>query len=167
MPFESEAQNRWGHTEEGMKALGGPAAVKEWESATDYKHLPKRKGYAQGGTVEKGERTHHQNAEAPHKPSEGGSNDGHGIFAEGGPVRNSSNDRFYKTDTRDEFGRFLGTEDRFSGGRKPAGFPAEAESDENWSKPKGVGHTDADDAGDCKTLKPVLPNKAGNVSYSK
>jgi hypothetical protein len=41
MPFVSKAQNAWGHTKEGMKALGGPAAVKEWEGATDYKTLPK------------------------------------------------------------------------------------------------------------------------------
>lgn len=40
MPFLSKAQNRFGHTAAGQKALGGPAAVKEWESATDYKNLP-------------------------------------------------------------------------------------------------------------------------------
>lgn len=43
MPFESDAQNAWGHTPEGEKALGGPEKVKEWEKATDYAHLPKRK----------------------------------------------------------------------------------------------------------------------------
>lgn len=42
MPFESEAQNAWAHTPAGMKALGGPAKVREWESATNYKTLPKR-----------------------------------------------------------------------------------------------------------------------------
>jgi hypothetical protein len=166
MPFQSDAQNRWAHTPEGTKALGGPEKVKEWERATDYKHLPARKGYAKGGTVKKAAGL--QPHEAPHRPSEGGVNDGHGIFAEGGPVRNSSNDRFYKTDTRDEFGRFLGTTDRFTGGRKPAGFPEEARTDEDWTKPKGVGLTDADDYGDCKTLDPVLPHaKAGGRSYAK
>jgi hypothetical protein len=43
MPFESKVQNAWAHTKKGTEALGGPAKVKEWEAATDYKHLPKRK----------------------------------------------------------------------------------------------------------------------------
>lgn len=43
MPFLSKAQNRFGHTAAGQKALGGPAAVREWESATDYKNLPETK----------------------------------------------------------------------------------------------------------------------------
>jgi hypothetical protein len=52
MPFRSEAQNAWAHTPEGAKALGGPAKVKEWEGATDYKTLPKRvPAHAQGGLV--------------------------------------------------------------------------------------------------------------------
>lgn len=42
MPFLSKKQNAWGHTEAGIKALGGPAHVKEWESATDYSKLPER-----------------------------------------------------------------------------------------------------------------------------
>lgn len=41
MPFKSEAQNAWGHTPEGIKALGGVDKVKEWESGTDYSKLPK------------------------------------------------------------------------------------------------------------------------------
>lgn len=40
MPFLSKKQSAWGHSSTGEKALGGPAAVKEWESATDYKNLP-------------------------------------------------------------------------------------------------------------------------------
>jgi len=61
MPFESSAQNRWGHTPAGIKALGGKAKVKEWEQATDYSHLPekvmnkghlsKTESFAQGGAV--------------------------------------------------------------------------------------------------------------------
>jgi hypothetical protein len=39
MPFVSRQQQRWGHTEAGQKALGGPAAVKEWDSVTP-KKLP-------------------------------------------------------------------------------------------------------------------------------
>ena len=191
MPFKSKAQNAWAHTAAGTKALGGAAKVKEWEGATDYSHLPARKGYSEGGPVKpiesaaheaketpaeeaweqktgrelqphhKGMRRHHQNHEQPNEPSIGGHNDGHGIFASGGPVRNESNDRFYKTKTRSERGQFLGSEDRFTGGRKPAGFPQEAETEENWVKPKGVGTTDNDDIGDCKSLKPVLPHASG------
>ena len=40
MPFLSKKQNAWAHTPAGVKALGGPAKVKEWEQSTDYKHLP-------------------------------------------------------------------------------------------------------------------------------
>ena len=178
MSFVSKSQSRWAHTPEGTKALGGAAKVKEWEGATDYKHLPQK--LAKGGVVKeeskaheatespafeakeealvKGKRPHHQNMEMPPKPSLGGSNDGHGIFfAQGGPVRNSENDKHYKRDTRGGDGKFLGTPDRFTGGRKPAGYPQEAETEENWVKPAGVGHTDKDDCGDCKVLKPILP----------
>ena len=40
MPFLSRAQQRWAHTSKGTKALGGPAAVHEWDQATDFSHLP-------------------------------------------------------------------------------------------------------------------------------
>ncbi len=43
MPFVSEAQNAWAHTPAGTEALGGSEKVKEWEAATDYSKLPKRK----------------------------------------------------------------------------------------------------------------------------
>jgi len=43
LPFVSEAERRWGHTKEGEKALGGPAAVHEWDEATKGKDLPERK----------------------------------------------------------------------------------------------------------------------------
>lgn len=43
MSFKSEAQNRWAHTPAGVKALGGPEKVKEWEKATDYSKLPEKK----------------------------------------------------------------------------------------------------------------------------
>lgn len=42
MPFVSGAQNKWAHTPEGVKALGGPEKVKEWESSTDYSNLPEQ-----------------------------------------------------------------------------------------------------------------------------
>lgn len=40
MPFRSKKQNTWGHTPEGVEALGGPSKVKEWEGATEYTNLP-------------------------------------------------------------------------------------------------------------------------------
>jgi hypothetical protein len=101
--------------------------------------------------------------EHPAMPSIGGHNDGHGIFAQGGPVLNAANDRFFKLPNggRGADGRYLSEPDRFTGGRKPAGFPQEAETEETWEKPKGVGHTDKDDAGDCKSLPPVTPHASG------
>ena len=42
MPFKSKAQNAWAHTPAGIKALGGKAKVKEWESATNYSKLPEK-----------------------------------------------------------------------------------------------------------------------------
>lgn len=52
MPFKSKKQNAWAHTPEGTKALGGPAKVKEWEQATDYKNLPVRSPRDYGKTKE-------------------------------------------------------------------------------------------------------------------
>ena len=43
MPFESEAQRRWAHSETGVKALGGKKKVDEWEKETKGKKLPERK----------------------------------------------------------------------------------------------------------------------------
>lgn len=40
MPYKSDAQRRWAHTEEGTKALGGAKAVHEWDEATKGKSLP-------------------------------------------------------------------------------------------------------------------------------
>lgn len=40
MPFRSKGQNAWGHTPAGIKALGGPQKVKEWEGETEYDNLP-------------------------------------------------------------------------------------------------------------------------------
>lgn len=40
-PWSSQAQAAWGHSSEGKEALGGEAAVKEWDRATKGKHLPK------------------------------------------------------------------------------------------------------------------------------
>ncbi len=42
MPFQSKKQQAWGHTKEGTKALGGKSAVKEWDSASKSKKLPKK-----------------------------------------------------------------------------------------------------------------------------
>ncbi len=57
MPFLSKAQNAWGHTPAGEKALGGSGKVKEWEGATDYSKLPEHKApkkSALGGAVKFG-----------------------------------------------------------------------------------------------------------------
>ena len=40
MPFRSLKQARWAHSQTGEKALGGPAKVSEWDSATNFKSLP-------------------------------------------------------------------------------------------------------------------------------
>ena len=42
MPFVSSAQQRWGHTPEGQKALGGKKKVAEWDAATDYNNIPEK-----------------------------------------------------------------------------------------------------------------------------
>lgn len=39
MPFVSKAQQRWGNSPSGIKALG-KAGVKEWNSSTAGKKLP-------------------------------------------------------------------------------------------------------------------------------
>lgn len=44
MPYASLAQERWAHTRNGMKALGGKAKVAEWDAATKGKKLPRRIG---------------------------------------------------------------------------------------------------------------------------
>jgi hypothetical protein len=41
-PYESEAQRRWAHTKAGTKALGGKAAVKEWDKKSKGKELPEK-----------------------------------------------------------------------------------------------------------------------------
>ncbi len=40
MPFVSKSQQRWGHSPAGVKALGGKAAVSEWDAATPKGTLP-------------------------------------------------------------------------------------------------------------------------------
>lgn len=150
MPFQSQAQNRWAHSAAGTRALGGPSKVKEWEKATDYSGLPEKKGtnMKPGGnsTVSPGA----SKGAGPQAAS----------FAAGGAV-GAGDTRWTKKDPqgRSEYGQFLGTSDRFTDGRKPAGYPGEAKTDENWGKASGVGHTDSDDSGDSKSLTPVKPHK--------
>jgi hypothetical protein len=50
MPFKSLAQMRWGNSPAGIKALGGPAKVKEWDSASKGLKLP---GKVSGGLLGK------------------------------------------------------------------------------------------------------------------
>lgn len=40
MPYQSDAQRRWAHTEKGEKALGGKEKVAEWDEASKGKELP-------------------------------------------------------------------------------------------------------------------------------
>ncbi len=42
MPFKSKAQQRWGHSPSGQKALGGPDVVSEWDQSTDFGSLPEK-----------------------------------------------------------------------------------------------------------------------------
>jgi hypothetical protein len=51
MPYVSDAQRRWAHTDAGTKALGGPSKVAEWDKATKGKDLPERIKMANGGSV--------------------------------------------------------------------------------------------------------------------
>jgi len=51
MPFKSIKQERWGHTKDGMEALGGPAKVAEWDKATKGKKLPLRVKKPSGGLL--------------------------------------------------------------------------------------------------------------------
>jgi hypothetical protein len=44
MPYRSLSQRRWAHTLEGKKALGGEAAVREWDEASKGLKLPEKKG---------------------------------------------------------------------------------------------------------------------------
>ena len=41
-PYRSQAQRRWAHTKAGEKALGGKAAVHEWDEASKGKKLPEK-----------------------------------------------------------------------------------------------------------------------------
>ena len=43
MPWKSKAQQRWGHSSQGQKALGGKAKVNEWDGATNFGSLPESK----------------------------------------------------------------------------------------------------------------------------
>lgn len=42
MPWVSAKEQRWGHSKAGLKALGGPAKVSEWDAATDFSNLPEK-----------------------------------------------------------------------------------------------------------------------------
>ncbi len=42
MPYKSDAQRKFAHTKKGTKALGGKSAVKEWDSSSKGKKLPKK-----------------------------------------------------------------------------------------------------------------------------
>jgi len=53
MPYVSDSQRRWAHTESGKKALGGPEGVNEWDQASKGKKLPEHVAKAaEGGVIE-------------------------------------------------------------------------------------------------------------------
>lgn len=53
MPYKSDAQRRWAHTNKGEKALGGPEAVNEWDQASKGSKLPEHvPQMAEGGWVD-------------------------------------------------------------------------------------------------------------------
>lgn len=45
--YSSESQKRWAHTKTGEKALGGKAAVHEWDEASKGRKLPEKVKKAQ------------------------------------------------------------------------------------------------------------------------
>jgi hypothetical protein len=51
VPFVSKAQARWGNSPAGRKALGD---VGEWNSSTDFSHLPEKKGMSEVNLGKKG-----------------------------------------------------------------------------------------------------------------
>lgn len=150
MPYKSLAQERWAHTPEGTKALGGSSSVSEWDSASKGKHLPSRvQSLAKGGPVMA--LSSGSKGNGPHDAE----------FALGGMQTPRAKD-FKKEDPqgRTPYGKFLSGKDRFTNmpqDSRVAGARASQETAENWTKPKGVGHTEADDHGDTKSLKPIKP----------
>jgi hypothetical protein len=42
MPYKSDAQRKWAHTEKGTKALGGKSKVAEWDKQSKGKSLPSK-----------------------------------------------------------------------------------------------------------------------------
>lgn len=57
MPFVSKKQMRWGNSHAGVKALGGPAKVAEWDSASKGLKLPASKPVGILGRVKKPRKT--------------------------------------------------------------------------------------------------------------
>lgn len=107
MPFKSRAQQRWAHTIQGEKALGGPAKVHEWDEATKghFGSLPQHvPAHAGGGIVNKGYLAKNES------------------FAAGGPVLGRTTD-------------FMKTPDRFRGSAQPN--PAPQPTQDQFAKGSG------------------------------
>jgi hypothetical protein len=149
MPYVSQAQEGWAHSPAGEKALG-KAGVAEWDAATKGKHLPKRvQHFSKGGLV------------MALSSESKGSGPKDAEFAVGGGSLDRVKD-FKKDDPqgRGDFGRFLSTKDRFTNREEKARVSGARQSQttsEDWTKPKGVGHTEKDDFGDTKSLPPIKP----------
>ena len=54
MPWKSVQQAKWGHSPAGLKALGGPSKVAEWDAATPKGSLRKAAKKAKDGIAPQG-----------------------------------------------------------------------------------------------------------------
>ena len=172
MPFVSRAQQRWGHTAEGEKALGGKSAVAEWDSATPKGAKVPQYSKGDGGAV-------------AHFASGGAVQDrssmkdfnkvDDGRFKRGDFKKAGDTDSVVPQNTRTEdskeegnrLGSFLGGGDRFTSQNfAEQGDPASMQRikpDEDWSKThvKLSANQKSLREGDGKSEKPVTPRGGG------
>jgi hypothetical protein len=171
MPFVSRAQQRWGHTPAGEKALGGKSAVAEWDHATPKgASVPqyskgegsKEASYASGGAVLGRSRDFTKTPDTKFKKED---------FkrAKDAPegLANVKNERTAgeEYEGTQRLGSFLGGGDRFTSQNfAEQGDPASMQRikpDEDWSKDH-VKESKSQKAlrfGDNKSEKPVKPRK--------
>lgn len=166
MPFVSRAQQRWGHTAAGEKALGGKAKLAEWDSAT-----PKGASVPQYSKGDGGAVASYAKGGAVQAPGRSFSKTGDGRFQKGGSKKadGDGNDPTLLPNKRtdgegaDRLGTFLGGGDRFTSQNfAEQGDPASMQRikpDENWTKEHVKGKNPR--IGDDKSQKPVLPRGGG------
>jgi hypothetical protein len=171
MPFVSRAQQRWGHTPAGEKALGGKSAVAEWDHATPKgASVPqyskgegsKEASYASGGAVLGRSRDFTKTPDT--KFGAGGKRQD---FKKAGDTDSvdPQNTRTADEGGGNRLGSFLGGGDRFTSQNfAEQGDPASMQRtkpDENWSK-EHVKESKGQKAlrfGDGKSEKPIKPRK--------